>query len=200
MAERARAKKKAAAKKKVPPKGAQGSRGRVARVAKAKSGRGDNSGEHGVPDEVYDRHLKAIDRTARALDKAQEELNQKRGEHRSAYKLAKDDGCDIEAIKLARKLDQTDHGIVIVTYSNTGRVLQLMRSPLAEQLDLFASMAPVVEKMKEEGVDQVLAGAHAFSNEEPMDNNPHIPGTMKFGQWEAGYLRAQNEAGGGAEH
>jgi hypothetical protein len=94
MAERARsktAKGKSASGKKKPPKGGQASRGRV---AKAKSGRGDNSGDHGVPDEVYDRHLKKIEATAKALDKAREALNQARGEHRSAYKLAKDDGCD----------------------------------------------------------------------------------------------------------
>jgi hypothetical protein len=200
MAERAKAKKKAASKKRAVPKGATGSRGKVAKTAKAASGRGDNSGDHAVPDEVYQRHLRAIERTASAMDKAKEAYDQTRGEHRAAYKVAKDDGCDIEAIKLARKLDETDHGIVVVTYSNTGRILQLMRSPLAIQMDLFADMAPVVKKMEDEGVDQALAGAHAFSNEEPIDNNPHIPGTMKFGQWEAGYLRAQNEAGGGTEH
>lgn len=196
MAERARTNKPKKGKKRAVPKGATGSRGKVAKKAAI----GDNSGDHEVPDEVYQRHLKIIDNTATAMRRAKEAYDQKRGEHRAAYKLAKDDGLDIEAIKLARKLDESDHGIVVTTYSNTGRILSLMRSPLAEQLDLFQDMAPVVKKAEEEGVDQSLAGAHAFSNAEPISNNPHIPGTMKFGQWEAGYLRAQNEAGGGAEH
>lgn len=200
MAERARSSKskKASAKKKAP-KGAQASRGKVARVAK-KGGRGDNSGDHSVPDEVYDRHLKKIDTTAKAMEKAKLEYDQKKGEHRSAFRAAKDDGCDIDAIRLARQLDKQDHGIVITTYSNTGRVLALMQSPLAEQLDLFQEMAPAVKKVEDEGIDQALAGAHAFSNEEPIGNNPWTPGTMKFGQWEAGWLRAQNEAEGATKH
>lgn len=144
---------------------------------------GHNSGV--VPDEVYDRHLKKIDLTAKALDKAKEVYDQARGVHRSAFKAAKDDGVNIDAVRLARKLDKLDLGVVATDYSDTGRVLRLMKSPLAEQLNLFADVAPPAP------VNPVLAGEHAGKNNAPSDENPYSPGSEPFQMWHDGWLRGQ---------
>ena len=93
MAQRARAKKTAKSR------GVVKSRGTVAVLPKRKAkrrGRGDNSGDHSVPDEVYERHLAKIDSTAKAMERAKAEYDQAKGVHQSAFKAAKGDGCDID--------------------------------------------------------------------------------------------------------
>lgn len=190
MATRASGKKKT--KGKIPMKGdpRKGSRGKVAKVAK-KRGRGDNSGDHAVPDEVYERHLSKIDSTAKAMEKAKEAYDQAKGVHQSAYKAAKNDGCDIDAIRLARKLDKQDAGVTQVTYANVSRVLNIMGSPLgSQQLDLFGSIAQPEVQAK---VDPGAQGLNAGRNGENRGNNPFNPGTPEFEQWDGSWIKGQAE-------
>src|SRR5262245_57179886 len=90
---------------------------------------GHNSGE--VPDSVYQRYLIKIEAASVRLDKTKEIYDQAKGELRSVYAAAKNDGCNIDAIKNARKLDEQDLSTVAMDYADTGRVLRLMKSPLA---------------------------------------------------------------------
>lgn len=179
MAERAKA---------TPENGADGEPKKSRRKAQKapKPGEaGHNSGE--VPDEVYQRHLEKIDETAKALKKAKEVYDQVKGVHQSAYKAAKSDGCDIDAIKRARKLHELDHGVVVTEHANTGRVLRLMNSPLGTQFGLFddIKLPPPV--------NAVLAGAHAGKNGEDRANNPHMPGSDEFEQWDSSWLSEQTK-------
>ena len=145
--------------------------------AKGKRRAGHNSGK--IPDEVYERHLAKIDTTAKAMDKAKEAYDQAKGVHQSAFKAAKGDGCDIDAIRLARKLDKQDAGVTQVTYANTARVLNLMGSALGEdQLNLFGSIVEPPPK-----VDVALQGQQAGKNAEPASNNPWPAGTDEFQIW-----------------
>lgn len=177
MAPRAKpkAKKASASKGKVP------SRGTVATLPKQTKGKkrrmGDNSGK--IPDEVYERHLAKIDTTGKAMDKAKEAYDQAKGVHQSAFKAAKGDGCDIDAIRLARKLDKQDAGVTQVTYANAARVLNLMGSALGEeQLNLFGSIVEPPPK-----VDVALQGQQAGKNAEPASNNPYLQGTEDHVIW-----------------
>ena len=189
MAQRASGKnQKAAAKGKVP------SRGNVATLpkkAKAKKPRrGHNSGDHSVPDEVYERHLAKINSTEKAMQKAKEEFDQAKGVHQSAYKAAKGDGCDIDAIKHARKLDQQDHGMTQIMYANVSRVLNIMGSALgSEQMDLFGAIASVDAPK----VDPAKAGFKAGQEAQPVENNPFDPGTEDFVAWANSYAEGQQQ-------
>lgn len=177
MAERARSK----AKKTTTKGGKTVSRGKV---AKTKPGPGHNSG--GVPDEVYERHLKKIETTDRAMAKAKEEYDQTKGVHQQAYKAAKADGCDIDAIKLARKLDQRDAGVVAIQYSETGRILKLMGSPLSVEMKLFDDIElPIATKAS-------LDGKQAGAMSAPRDSNPHRQGTPEYVAWDDAYVAAQS--------
>lgn len=192
MAERAKGKAKAKSAK----GGKVKSRGRVATLPKQskpkKRGVGDNSGDHKVPDEVYERHLSKINSTEKSMEKAKVEYDQAKGVHQSAYKSAKNDGCNIDAIRLARKLDKMDHGAVVIDYADVGRVLNLMKSPLGDtQLDLFGSM--VSSPAKE---SPSLAGAHAGKNGERRDGNPFMPGTAEFQEYDASWLAEQKKIAG----
>lgn len=180
MAERAKAKPKAKAKK--APKGATGSRGKVAKV-KA-SDRGDNSDQPGQPSKALIKsHHEKLDGVEERMSTAKAAYDRVKGEHRAAYAVVKQDGIDVEAFKLARKLHSEDHGVVVVTYSKVGTYLDAIKSPLAIQMDLFQDIAG--NKQPEE---PVLAGAHAFSNGEPRANNPHKAGSQEYADWDGGWM------------
>lgn len=173
MAARANPKRKATVKG-AKPKAAKGK----------KAGPGHNSGA--IPDEVYERHLKKIDQTAKAMDKAKLEFDQKKGEHQSAFKSAKSDGLNTDAIKLARKLDSLDAGQVLLDYSETGKILKLMRSPLSVQMSLFDITLP-------KDVQAAMDGKAAGKMSAPRDTNPHAAGSPEFVEWDQCWLAAQNE-------
>lgn len=151
-------------------------------------GKGHNSSAtHAVPDEVYARHLDKIERTGRAMERAKEAYDQAKSAHQNAYKQAGEDGCDKDAIRLARKLDKQDHGIIHTTYSNVARVLNLMGSKLgSEQLGLFDNLPgalPVPTALE--------MGERAGRAGDPMSGGGHKPGTEAFAQWEEGWRIGQ---------
>lgn len=144
---------------------------------------GHNSGE--IPTEVYERHLAAIQTKRTAMDKAHEAYKQARGEFRSAFKTAKADGCNIDAMKEAHRLSKLDQLEVVQDFRDLGRILRIMEAPIGTQFGLF----PEVELPKP--VNAVLAGQHAGKNGEPRVNNPHPPGTPEYEQWDGGWLEKQ---------
>lgn len=184
MAERARAKKKAAAKKKAP-KSAQASRGKVAKVA-AKPGIGHNSG--GPSDALIRSHHEKLDAIETRMAAAKAKYDQIKGEHRSAYATVKDDGIVVDDFKLARELDKRDHGSVVTGYANVGVYLRAIKSELATQMDLFSDIAPPP------AANATLAGAQAFANSEPRENNPHKAGTEEFANWDEAWMASANAA------
>jgi hypothetical protein len=144
---------------------------------------------------VYERHLAKIDSTAKAMEKAKEAYDQAKGVHQSAFKAAKGDGCDIDAIRLARKLDKQDAGVTQITYANVSRVLNIMGSPLGDgQLDLFGAIAQPDKKGDDntDGKDAYLLGEQAGKDAVNADANPFTPGSLKFGQWASGWEKGQN--------
>lgn len=179
MAERARSSKSKGKSKAKPPKGAQGSRGKVAKTD-PKPGAGHNSGQVSAA-LVLDHHTK-ISAIEVRMDKAKDAYNKIKGEHRAAFAVLKQDGINVDDFKLARELDSRDHGSVVTGYANTGFYLQAMKSQLATQLDLFQDMAPPPAG------DAKLAGAHAFTNGEDRSNNPHLQGSELYAMWDEGWL------------
>ena len=167
MAERARSKAKKASKSKT-------------KSARAKTEAPPPSIGHNVPDEVIERHVKKITQTGAALETA-------KGAHQSAYAKAKEDGVNTDALKLALKLHgKRDHGVVVTDYADTGRILKLMGSPLATQLDMFQDLNAAEPPPYAEGLK-------AGRNAEPPENNPHKAGTEKFVRWAEGWAGGQAE-------
>jgi hypothetical protein len=156
--------------------------------SKRKRGKGDNSGDYAVPDEVYERHLAKINSTEKAMDKAKIEYDQAKGVHQSAYKAAKGDGCEIDAIRLARKLDKQDHGLTQIIYANVARVLNIMDSPLgSKQLDLFGAIVAATPAPADPGRLGEQAGREAVD----AGANPYTPGSDDFVVWADGWARGQ---------
>jgi ribosome modulation factor len=185
MAERAKAKKKAAAKKKTPMKADK----KLDAKGPRKARKGDNSGAvHAVPDEVIGRHLKLIKAKLKAMEPILEDLNEARGVYRNARKLAKKEGVNLDAVDIILKLENLDQGKVLVDHADAGRYLMIMDSPLATQLDLFQNL-----QVQAPEVDARLQGRQAGGNAEDAENNPFTPGTEQFQAWAEGWAEGQND-------
>jgi hypothetical protein len=139
----------------------------------------------GVPDEVYLRYLPKIATASVALEKAKKVYDQRKGELRQIFGAAKEDGCNIDAIRRARDLNDQDLATVAMDYADTGRVLRLMRSPLATQLDLFADIE------RPAPVNAFVAGQRAGLQAVDAEENPHKPGSEEFVQWAEGWADGQ---------
>ncbi len=156
---------------------------KAAKSAKAKAGH--NSGE--VPDEVYDRHLEVINVREIEMEKAKAEYDQKRGEFRAAFKAAKDDGCNLTAIRDARAAHRSDHNTTLQNIHDTGRVLRIMKSPLHTQFSLFSDVQP--PKI----TNPVLAGQAAGKRGDDRTSNPHTPGSDDFQLWDDAWFAEQSK-------
>jgi hypothetical protein len=142
------------------------------------NGIGHNGAPGGVPDEVYERWLPKIALAENALRNARSRLG-------NLYQQAEKDGCNRAAIKSARRKMVRDTGAVIVDAKAEAQVLRILQSPLQLQFNLFGGI------VETKPVNPYLAGQQAGRNAEPIDNNPHKPGTEDFDLWRQGWHSGQ---------
>jgi ribosome modulation factor len=136
---------------------------------------------------VYLRWLSKIATAEAVYDRAAEVAKKRKSELGNIYSAAKDDGCDTDAIKKARKENARAVADVAAEYSNIGRVLRLLKSPLAEQLDLFSTPE------WPEPVNANLQGYRIGRAGGSVDECAFTPGTESFAQWRVGYDLGQEE-------
>ena len=160
------------------------------RKPKTANGKGHNSRaglpDGGLPDEVKLRWLAKVNTAALAYDKAAEAAKKLKSQLSNVYAGAKDDGCNIDALKQARKLDKRDRAEVAADYTATGDWLRLMDSPLV-QLELFK------QPDWPEPVNANLQGYRVGRAAGSLDECPFEPGTETFASWRTGYDLGQEE-------
>lgn len=162
-------------------------------TAAAKKNKGSNVGP--VSDEAMLRHIELIQAAELEYDEARDVTAQRSGVLRNRYKVAKNDGVDIEALKLALKLAKRSAGEVVTEHRNVGRIIRLMNLPIGHQFDLFKVAGDdEAEPGKSTAMDAELQGQHAYSNSEPITNNPFDPvhDTDRYNEWRSGWINAQN--------
>jgi hypothetical protein len=162
-------------------RGKRSGRGR-SKTNGAAPGRGHNSGE--VPAELIQRHYASIGTALKASKAADEVAKKKRAALNNAYKAAKTDGCPIDAMKEARKLNDGDHAEAILHFKDVGRVLEVTESELPLFRDI--TLPPPV--------NAYLAGRQAGREGAPADNNPHTPGSEEFVRWGEGHASGVDSA------
>jgi hypothetical protein len=157
------------------------------RSKKGGNGIGHNSEPIGgnVPDEVYRRWLSKIEHAEAVYDRAQDQAKSRKGELRQIYAAAEEDGCNIDAVKEARKKHKLDHATVAQNYADTGRVLRIMKSPLAIQLQLFEPVDWSPETRA------ALEGELAGRRGDPIEQNPNTPGSPAFQAYDAAWRKGQ---------
>lgn len=148
------------------------------------NGRGHNSGT--APDEVYLRWMEKIQGGQGAVERAAKSLKSRKGELSAIYGAAKEDGVNCKAIRNAFKSDKLDHLDVATDYFDTGRVLRLMKSPLAVQMELFRDQDMPTAIMAAVAGRRLGKGGHALSN-------PHPPGSEAFVAFENAWHQGQSE-------
>jgi hypothetical protein len=159
------------------------------RKAKAKrNGLGHNSSGVAGPSDDLKRHwLSKVNVAEAAYDRAAEIAKKRKSELANVYQGAKDDGCNTEGLKNARKLNKRDRLEVAADYTATGDWLRIMDSPLV-QLDLFKTPdwpEPVSANLQ--GYRIGKAGGDVVSE------CPYEPGTDAFVAFRAGYDTGQQE-------
>jgi hypothetical protein len=136
---------------------------------------------------VYLRWLSKI-ATAEALyDHAAEIAKKRKSELGNIFAGAKDDGCDTDAIKKARREHARAVADVAAEYNNIGRILTLMKSPLALQLELFRTPE------WPEPVNANLQGYRIGRAGGSIDECEYQPGSETFASWKVGYDLGQEE-------
>jgi hypothetical protein len=137
-----------------------------------------------VPAEVIQRHYGLIGTAKKAVDSASEILKKRKSALSNAYKAAKSDGCEVDDLRTARKLDEGDHAHVILHYKGVGRVLEIVGSELPLFRDII--LPPPV--------NAYLAGQQAGRQGAPADQNPHSPGSEEFVRWGEGHTNGTEQA------
>jgi hypothetical protein len=126
---------------------------------------------------VIQRHYAQIGTALKASKAADEAAKKKRSALQNAYKAAKSDGCPVDAMREARKLDEGDHAEAVLHFKDVGRVLEIVDSELPLFRDI--TIPPPV--------NAYLAGRQAGREGAPADQNPHQPGTEEFVRWGEGH-------------
>ena len=78
-----------------------------------------------------------------------------------------------------------DHATVAQNYADTGRVLRIMKSPLAIQLQLFEPVDWSPETRA------ALEGELAGRRGDPIEQNPNTPGSPAFQAYDAAWRKGQ---------
>lgn len=158
-------------------------------AAKENEKRGKNTGE--ISDEALDRHIRMIKAAEGEWREARDKAAELQGVLRNRYKVAKNDGVDVEAMKLAFRIAERPASEFVAEHRNLGRYLRLMAAPVGTQFGLFdfldarTDAAPGDEQSME--AEATLAGEHAGLNSEPKENNPHVAGTAPWFAWNNGH-------------
>lgn len=144
---------------------------RLARAARLANERQDSRHGGGVPDEVLQRHTLLIEAAQAELDEVMGEAAKLRGVLGNRRKVAKSDGCDVDAIVQALRLKK-QAGIggsepIVTRHRMVGRILGLLGHPLGTQFNLFgnegaASDGAASEGASSEGASSEGAGAEGI--------------------------------------
>lgn len=151
-----------------------------------------NTGE--VTDETVGMHVNLIKAAEANWREARDRAAELQGVLRNRYKVAKNDGVDVDALKLAFKITERASGEIVAEQRNIGRYLKIMGSPLGTQWSLFEDSVTQEGRPK---VDANLQGQHAGRNGEPAENNPFTPGSDDFAAWADGWTNGQAILAGG---
>jgi hypothetical protein len=172
----------------------------AAKAANAKAGH--NSGN--PPPEVLKRNSDAIELGLREIHAAQKLVQAARANFATTRSTAETDtgskGCVnsiVKAVKMDLEAEKGGAGEQVTEHRQIGAVLRARNSPLGTQWNLFAmpdEEATEGGNGKVAAMDAELQGQHAYSNSEPLTNNPFDPVTQAelYNDWRHGWVQAQN--------
>ncbi len=121
----------------------------IERLARAARLANEQQGGGRVPDEVLQRNTLLIEAAQAEIDELLGEVAKLRGVLGNRKKVAKNDGCDVDAIVQALRLKkQAGAGgsePIVTRHRMVGRILGLLGHPLGTQFKLFGNDAEAEE-------------------------------------------------------
>ena len=124
----------------------------IERLARSARLANEQAGGGRVPDEVLQRNTLLIEAAQAELDELLGEVAKLRGVLGNRKKVAKNDGCDVDAIVQALRLKkQAGAGgsePIVTRHRMVGRILGLLGHPLGTQFKLFGNDANEAEEVR----------------------------------------------------
>lgn len=154
-------------------------------AAAANEKAGKNTGE--ISDEAAGRHILLVEAAETEWQEARDKAVELQGVYRNRLKVAKSDGMDIDALKLAFKIKRRQMGEVISEQRGIARYLQLMGCPLGHQWSLFEE--PDSDGAK---LDATARGEQAGREGADRSNNPYQPGSADWFAYNNGWQTGQD--------
>ena len=171
-----------------PGIGAAGDKAEIERLSSAAAAANERKAKaerkSNVPDEVYIRYWDAITVADAAVRELEKRLKQAKGVRSSCYSTAKSDGCNIEAMKILRKMERIDIDELDTDMKMVARIAGLVESPIAE-----TCLMKLVEDVDK--VNYYTQGFTAGKAGDAAETNPHTPGTEPFEKWAKGWVDGQ---------
>lgn len=172
----------------------------AARAAATKEEEADKkAGDNGGPIMDQNEWRRAcVEYSAEMLD--MEDLAERKaeiaGRISSIRKVSKKLGVDWDLVKRYyedhKRIRKGAMGAMVTEERRYRQLLKLMDSPLGTQFTLWEIEAEQPEgEAAKPGMDAELQGQHAYSNNEPRENNPFQPGTQDYVDWGSGWNAAQ---------
>lgn len=169
---------------------------KLAEAAKKNNAKGGDNSE--PPDEVVSRNFDSIELALIEIDNASRIMQKARAGLKAALDTAKTDcgskawALSIQAsVKLKRQGEKGGNGELVTEHRQIGRILRLKGVPLGVQFKLFQFEDAPADGAPVAAMDAELQGQHAYSNNEPLVNNPFQPGTQEHVDWGMGWNNAQ---------
>lgn len=138
-----------------------------------------------VPDEVYKRNWEAISDAIAVMNAAEKELKRAKGVVQACYSTAKNDGCNIEAMKRLRALEKIDTDELDLDMKTVARIAGIVSSPVAE-----TSIMRLLDEADD--VNYFTQGFTAGKAGDAKTTCPHPPGSDEAERWGRGWDEGQS--------
>lgn len=131
------------------------------------------------------------------MEKLEEQKSEVAGRISSVRKVAKKLGVDWDVVKRYyadhKRVRKGTMGEMVTEERRYRWLLKVMGSPLGTEFTLWDFADEAGDKPDARpGMDAELQGQHAYSNNEPLTNNPFTQGTEEYFDWAKGWRNKQD--------
>ncbi len=170
-----------------------------ARKAADKEAEADKKGDNGGPlldEDAWRRACNEYTAEMLTMEDLESQKSEVAGRISSIRKVAKKCKVDWDLVKRYyedhKVIRKGGMGAMVTDERRYRQLLKMMGSPLGTQFTLWEVEAePAAGASAKPGMDAELQGQHAYSNNEPRENNPFQPGTQEHVDWGLGWNQAQ---------